>query len=209
MAQRKITMGHIFSVSRARIYRAAIALLISFPIFAADNTFQAIAKDLKKADLKTKYEALEKFKTFRSAEAAQVLAQSANREKDTNFRLTVLDQIAALGQPSVVPLLAPLFRDKNISVRQRSARVVGMLGGPAAEDVLLNAMSGESDASVKAAIAQGLSLCGSDKSIEALNAASTDNSPEVRANAKHAMERMRKPVVAKSEMRNERRKQTK
>jgi len=190
MAQKNFITIFIFSATRARVLSIALALLATVVSAASD--------------LKSKYETLEKTKAIRTAQSAGSLAQLARNEKDTNFRLTVLDEIASLGFSSVVPQLAPLFRDKNISVRQRAARVVGMLGGPNAEDVLLTAYSHEQDATVKAAIIQGLSLCGSEKSLQTLQTATGDSDPSIRAYSKHAMDRMRRPSPANVDKKRDR-----
>jgi len=170
---------------------AFILFLISGPAAAADRAFDASVAALKSADLKTKFDGLEKIKAFHTRAAAQALAQSAARERDANFRLAALDQIAALQISAVAPELAPCLRDKTAAIRQRAARVIGILGGPGAEAVLLTALPYESDPSVKAAMVQALGLCGSARSDAALNAAVSDADPSVRANAAHARKRIK------------------
>jgi len=172
-----------------------LGLILSFPfhllsVETPSNSLLTIAHDLNKSDLKTKYEAIEKIKTIPTREAAQVLVKAVLREKDVTVRLAMLDQINALGFASVVPELVPLLSDKNVAIRQRTVRVIGRMGGAPSEDALLAALPKESDATVKAAIVSALEICGSAKSVGALEAAAKDADPSIRANAKHAHKRI-------------------
>lgn len=186
-----------FTRARAYISEAAallLALLFAFsPAFAAPATQADAIQALKSTDLKTQYAALESLKAFRNRESADAVAQAALREKDLNFRLAVLDQVASLSFPHVIPALAPLLRDNAVVVRQRTARVIGMLGGAEAEKALTNALPREKNADVKAAILQGLSLCGSEASVDVIQAAMQGAPREVRANGVGALRRMRGP----------------
>jgi|GEM_PF-2114359 len=168
-----------------------LAALILSPLSANEAAFEAAVTALKNSDLKTKFDGLEKIKAFRTPEAAQLLTRSAVKERDANFRLAVLDQLAVLQIPVIIPDLASLLRDKVPAVRQRTARVIGMLGGPLAEAALLPAVAKEKDPSVKAALIQALGLCGSKQSEGVLNAAAADADPAVRANAVHAHKRIK------------------
>ncbi len=167
-----------------------ISLLFSLPVAAAELAFDAALAALKNPDLKTKYEGLEKMKTLRTVEAADAITKSALREHDPNFRLAALDKIAALQIPSVISQMGPLLSDKSAAVRQRAARVVGMVGGPSAEPLLVTAVAKETDLSVKAAQIQALGLCGSGKSLAILDTAAHDSNDAIRSNAQYAHKRL-------------------
>ena len=166
-----------------------ISLLFFVPAFGA-STIEGAIGELKSNDLKTQYDGLEKIKAFRNPIATQALVKSAMQNSDINFRLAVLDQIGALQDQTVVPALSPLFSDKSIAIRQRTARVIGTLNGPRAEGVLMPAFANETDPSVKAALIQSLGLCGSKQSDTLLNAAEKDADPSIRANAIYAHKRI-------------------
>jgi HEAT repeat protein len=167
-----------------------ISLLFFIPAFGASPLETAVG-ELKSADSKMQYDGLEKIKLFHTPEAAQAVIQSALRGRDANFRLAALDQIAAFQLPAAVPGLAPFLNDKTAAVRQRAARVIGMLGGAPAEALLAAAAAKENDPSVKAAVMQALGFCGSSRSDAILNAAAVnDPDPAVRANAVHARQRI-------------------
>ncbi len=199
MSQSKLMDFNAIFFARARVYISETCtaifwvLVLVFPAFAAPlDVPQAIA-NLKSADLKTQYAALEILKAVHTAEVAVVVAEAAVRERDVNFRLTALDQVAVHALPQVIPTISPLLRDPRVAVRQRTARVIGMLGTPAAERALVDALRRERDTNVKAALMQGLSLCGSDTSAEAIEAAMRNAPREVRANGVGALRRMRGP----------------
>lgn len=194
---RRATVGHVYFFSRAHAYGAStVILMLSLGLmslsFAAEkeSALDQTAKSLSGADLKTKYAALQSLESNRTQEAAELLARTAVRESDDNFRLTVLDQLAARGYAQVVPNLKPLLQDKTTVVRQRTARVIGMLGGPVAEKLLMNALALENDANVKSALLQGLGLCGSAQSVPAIKAALSDTHAHVRANGVAALDRI-------------------
>jgi HEAT repeat protein len=184
-----------FFRARARVYKCSvIAFTLLFGLFsavsAANPAFDQALQSLKSPDLKTKYAARPALQASRSVEAADALAQAALSEKDVNFRLAVLDQLAGLGYQRVIPAIAGLLRSDNAEIRKRTAKVIGILGGPNAEKALLDAAKREKDAEVKAALLQGLSLCGSEQSVQALQDALNDKRPEVRANAVGALHRI-------------------
>jgi HEAT repeat protein len=156
----------------------ALALLLTLPVFVAAS------------DLKTRYAELEALKANRTLSSAEKIARYALNEKDTNFRLAVLDDIAARGYPQVVPDLIPLLKDPAVVVRQRAARVIGMLGGKAAERALAKALARETNPDVKAAMLQGLSYCGSAESVPAIQATLKDSQTHVRANSINALDRI-------------------
>ncbi|OGR92521.1 MAG: hypothetical protein A2992_08720 [Elusimicrobia bacterium RIFCSPLOWO2_01_FULL_59_12] len=175
------SIGRIrFFFARAGV-RAYGVLLIAI-VFSSGFSFAS--------DLKTKYAELETLKTRRTSEVADELAATALRENDTNFRLAVLDQLAVLGYTRVIPAISSLLKDESVAMRQRTARVIGMLGGVEAENALVQALVMETDTDVKAALLQGLSLCGSARSIQAIRAELENSRPEVRANAEGALRRI-------------------
>jgi HEAT repeat protein len=180
--------------SRAYVYKrsilAILAILNSVICFAADSSLDSALAALKTNNLKSKYEALPVIQASRNPAAAEALAQAALTERDVNFRLAVLDQLASLGVQRVVPTIATLLRSDNGVIRQRTAKVIGMLGGPAAEKALIDAANREKESEVKAALLQGISLCGSEQSVQALQTALNDPRPEVRANAVGALNRI-------------------
>jgi HEAT repeat protein len=174
---------------------------VSTVIFAVVVSFSATAKAssmsyeqaitaLKGSDLKQKYTALQTLQAAGRAEAADALAAQIVREKDVNFQLAALDLVAGLGAVRAVSTLSSLLQSPIDAVRQRAARVIGILGGKPAEKALLKALKGEANGNVRSALLQGLSLCGSSESVDAIEAQLSDARPDIRANAVNALGRI-------------------
>ena len=129
-------------------------------------------------------------KSFRTPEAEQALLDALRQLKDPQFRAAILDSLTTLGDPASVKSITPLLSDKNNFLRQRAAYAIGLIGGPDAEPALLSALAVEKHPHARTTELQGLSLCGSSKSVPALQAALKDPSVAVRAHAIQALRRI-------------------
>lgn len=182
-----------FSATRARIYStgaiSAFVLFVAASALAASPLDSTLA-DLKSPTLETRFAALENLKGQSSQTTAQAVASVAVRDGNVHVRLLALDVLGGYGVVSVIPTIEPLLRDTSASLRQRAARTIGMLGGSDAEEALLTRWPSETDASVQAAIVQGLSLCASSRSLQTLQAALSHPDSAVRKNAENAMQRL-------------------
>lgn len=192
----------IFSYARACAYgRPAILLgLLAVSTFAVagssvEDSLNALSDQFKTSDTAGRFQTIEKISAIKTPEAAELLARYAKTEKDANLRLAALDAISAINVPTVVPSLAPLLSDRLPAVRQRVARVVGILHAPPSETLLLAATQKESDPAVRAALIQALVLCGGSASDSLLQQAASDRDPAVRSIATEGVARRTHPRV--------------
>jgi HEAT repeat protein len=193
----------VFYFARARVrahtcaYGAAtirIVLAIFFlapaMVQAANLTFSKASSDLKSTDVAKKYQAIQALKNFSSEGAVATLLDALSHEKNNHIRVAILDSLTSLGDPSSVKTIAPLLSDPNTFVRQRAAYSIGLIGGADAEPALLAALPSEKQLYVRTTELQGLSLCGSVRSLNVVQAALNDPAPSVRAQAIQALRRM-------------------
>lgn len=166
-----------------------ISTLIT-PISAATSAEVQTINELKSTDQRKKFQAIQTLRLSRTAETGDALSALLANEKDVRTLLAALDSLASRGEPFRAGAVAPLLKHPVAAVRQRAAKTLGMLTGPAAERMLSRALRTEADSSVRSAIAQGLSLCGTSESVADLQSALTDKHPAVRANAAAALQQI-------------------
>lgn len=182
-----------FFFARVRVYRVA-ALLATLSLFSLSLTFAAAEdtaiNDLKAVDRKRKFQAIEKLRAYPTQRTQQALATILASETDVHAQLAILDTISTQANPAQVAVVRSLLKSPVPAVRQRAAQTLGRLAGPESEQALAQALRSERQTSVRIAVIESLSLCGSQASVSDLQSALGDKNADVRANAADALRRI-------------------
>lgn len=184
----------IFFYARACAYTRALRIvLVAVTVSqSADSVLDQAKRNLRSDNSQQKEQAIQTLKHLRTRAAADILSQ-ALAEAAPQDRLTLLDAIAETADSSRVDALKPFLDDPLAPVRKRAAYAIGLLGGLRAELALGQALATESDPGVKAMILQGLSICGSARSVPAIKAQMADPRVEVRTKAAEALKHIPGP----------------
>jgi len=128
-------------------------------------------------------EAAQILKENRTPLSAQALNQSLSREENPQVILALLDAMGSMPELISVASVASKLSREEAPLRKRAAYVLGLAGGPKAEQALSQALLRESNPGVKAMLLQSLSVCGSENSLTVIENALKDGRPEVKAKA--------------------------
>jgi HEAT repeat protein len=116
--------------------------------------------------------------------------------RDWTIRVEAIRILATSGKQEFVKLLAALFQDENVAVREAVAKALGELGGEASVTPLVSCLKDE-DWSVRATALQSLGQLGEFAPIESLVASLEDEDVSVRLAAVSALEKLAKRVPMK------------
>jgi HEAT repeat protein len=199
MKLKGFTSHQIFNFARACVrcsVNSLVRLAVLFFIFnpslsyAAKITFRQLSTDLQSADLNRKFNAIYMLKNFGAEGAAKTLSADLKLENEMHVKAAILDSLVILKDPDTIPSIEPLLSDPKDFVRQRAAYTIGLIGGSLAEKALLKALISEKNPHVRATAIQGLSFCGSSRSVPLLQQVLKESDPKIRTQAIHALIRI-------------------
>lgn len=180
---------NIFYYARA-CTRAFLASTVISSVLFADVVATPVEKASAQIQLKKSSDRIEAagiLKGIRTPASARALNQALSREEDAQTILVLLDAIGSMPELASVPAISSKLARPEVPLRKRAAYVLGLAGGPRAERVLTQALLRENDAEVKAMLLQSLSVCGSADSVAAIQNATRDSRPHVRAKAEETL----------------------
>jgi hypothetical protein len=188
---------------------------VEFKTRAEETLYAFSLKELTAGDASARCRAASRLRTLEPRAAVPALATALGCEKDPSVKAAILESLTAAGDASVIPLLAPHLKAKEIDVRLAALEASAKLGDgsaieralsdtspavrrraavlgaarPEALDLLARA-AGDADASVRRVAALTLAACSGDEAKRILLKALDDADPTVRRAAAKGLSRL-------------------
>jgi HEAT repeat protein len=188
---------------------------VEFKTRAEETLYAFSLRELTSGDAGARCRAAARLRTLEARAAVPALATALGAERDASVKAAILESLAAAGDATVIPLISPHLKAKEIDVRLAALEAASKLGdGPAIDrslsDIspavrrraavlaaarpeameLLARAAADEDASVRRVAALTLAACSGDEAKKILLKALDDNDPTVRRAAAKGLSRL-------------------
>jgi HEAT repeat protein len=164
------------------------------------GAIEALGQLLNDEDLRVRSAAVEALGTIGGPRVAPLLlgalrsaGETRADSEGTALRDRLVDALASVGEPALAGLVEAVH-DRQPSVREAAARVLGRIGGKEGIEALGGALS-DDRSNVRQAAAAGLALAGGPTALRALQAALAHKDPATRRAGAEALGRLEDPAA--------------